>query len=932
MFLRRDIVDAASGADDPVPFAAEQSWAYTVLGSPIGATNIVVAQNGARTEILLDTGSYVRTWIALATGASHSDYEQVFVSAYMESPIRQIAVGDIVGDQANEVIVLLENSRILIYDLATKRVLSTFVAPLSYSEGLAIADVDGDGANEMVVCGYPSVLVLAADGTTEWTVAGITAMDLTIAQMDTDLALEIALTGGPVIDTATHEVQWTAPTASGLFVRSADIDNDGISELLVGQDTAVRAFDVDEQHEKWNIQFSLSSISALYVANVDSDPTPEILVGHSQSNAVTAYDPVTLAVDGSIEGSQGGVSSIGVGDPDGQGRIDVIWSNGGFDSGPDHFFVADWDTKAIEWTSLDLTGPMVGPDLGDLDGDGRQELVVVTRDSDSNYGSGRILVFDARSHRLRGVSDELFGGDSYEGIHALRLRDVDADGRQEILVAGSHFYDGGIAVFKFNADDTFTVVWALSPEPTLETFCSIDAADVDGDGAIEIIAGTEPSCSCAGTELYVYGYASGHQEWRSGQLGNGAISGLALADVDLDGVLEIVAMRRWNETDIIDGASKAVEMTLLEPFTALRIRPSDAGPVMVFGTESGQLVTYARSSVPGPRYAETSRRTVVPGQVDGVTYDAQGRTWIGSAGRLYLIDSSGATLWTSPQYPLANAYDDIGTNTVFLPGSRTLFTAGATSVVEFSSGTGFGTSGPGVYASAQGAWFLKNTASPGPGDVVFTYGPGGTGVVPLVGDWNGDGTETAGIYDVASGFFFLKNSNTPGAADLVYGFGPPGVGWIPIAGDWNGDGTDTVGLYNPVTSVFFLRNSHAPGPADTVYSFGPPGSEWSPVTGDFDGDGVDTVGLFDPVASFFFLKNSHVPGAADGLVGFGAAGSGWTPLIGDWDGDGIDTIGLRDPATGAFFLRNSNTPGAADVVFGYGPASARPLTGDWDGL
>jgi hypothetical protein len=55
---------------------------------------------------------------------------------------------------------------------------------------------------------------------------------------------------------------------------------------------------------------------------------------------------------------------------------------------------------------------------------------------------------------------------------------------------------------------------------------------------------------------------------------------------------------------------------------------------------------------------------------------------------------------------------------------------------------------------------------------------------PVVGDWDGNGTTTIGVFDPSIGNFYLRNSNSAGVADLSIFFG--GSGDIPIAGDWDG--------------------------------------------------------------------------------------------------------------------------------------------------
>ena len=230
--------------------------------------------------------------------------------------------------------------------------------------------------------------------------------------------------------------------------------------------------------------------------------------------------------------------------------------------------------------------------------------------------------------------------------------------------------------------------------------------------------------------------------------------------------------------------------------------------------------------------------------------------------------------------------------------------------------------------SSEGAWFLRDSNTPGPADLTFSYGPAGVAWPPLAGDWNGDGVDTPGLFDPVNSAFFLRNACSPGPADLVVGFGPPGSQWQPVAGDWNGDGVDTIGLYDPGSGAFFLKNGNSPGGADVVFAYGPAGSGWRALSGDWDGDGRDSVGLYNPANGFFFLKNANAPGAADLVFGFGPSAA--TPLTGDWNGDGRDTIGVYLPSTGSWFLRDSNSAGAADTVFGYGPPGATPVVGYWE--
>jgi hypothetical protein len=239
-----------------------------------------------------------------------------------------------------------------------------------------------------------------------------------------------------------------------------------------------------------------------------------------------------------------------------------------------------------------------------------------------------------------------------------------------------------------------------------------------------------------------------------------------------------------------------------------------------------------------------------------------------------------------------------------------------------------------LFRPAGSTFYLRNSNTTGPADLVFQYGTTNSGWVPLAGDWNGDGIVTSGLFDRTTSTFHLRNSNTAGVDNIVFKFGSSGTTWTPLAGDWDGNRTTTVGFYRPETGQFFLRNHNSPGIAEVSFNFGPANAGWLPIVGDWNGDGRQTVALFRPSTSTFYLRNSNTSGIADLTFNFGPANAGWLPIAGDWNGDLIFGVGLYRPATSTFYLRNLLTSGIADLTFNYGPAGAgwKPLVGQWDGL
>ena len=227
----------------------------------------------------------------------------------------------------------------------------------------------------------------------------------------------------------------------------------------------------------------------------------------------------------------------------------------------------------------------------------------------------------------------------------------------------------------------------------------------------------------------------------------------------------------------------------------------------------------------------------------------------------------------------------------------------------------------GLYRPSGSAFILSNSNTAAQADVVVPFG--GTGDLPVVGDWDGNGSWTIGLYRPSNNTFYLRNSNTYGNADLTIPFGAPGD--IPVVGDWDGNGTTTIGVYRPSIGTFYLRNTNSIGPVDVTISYGSSGD--IPVIGDWDGNGTATIGVYRPSDSFFYLRNSNTGGPADVSVALG--GTGDIPKVGDWDGNGTVTIGVYRPSDTTFYLRNSNTYGAPDLITPFGASGDQPLSGGW---
>lgn len=610
-------------------------WAYPFFLNGIGATDLLVANNRGRMEIYAGGGppafgsNYF--WHALAYDPAANSYTPEFVSPTYGSPIIRIAIGDVAGDSRKEIVVALSNGGIMVYDLATKNRLLSFPTVDSLA-AMTVANMDATGGDEIVVC-TSSNLYVYASGVLSWSVpVAAGASDFAVGQMDSDPAVEIALTSGEIVDAGSHTIQWNKGSAFGRILECADIDGDSKDELIAAEAWYfVWAYDVDTQLPKWSSPVA-ADIGALHVTDIDGDATCEVLIGDGQWGDVYAIDSVSLKREWAIANPESGVTDIAVGDVDGDGTAEVVWGCGSGSTGPDVMCVGNWQSKTIKWQSVCLDGPFVGPEIGDLDGDGADEVVAASWESDSGYGSGRILVFDALTMRLRAMSGKIVTDDAWTGLHDLKLRDVDSDGRPEILIAADDVYDGVIEIYDFGADNSFKMQWTNTVRQTGSPFYAVEALDVDGDGQIEILAGGGRQHTGAdGVFLYVYNYGTRAEEWRSFQLGAywSNLGGIAVSNLDSDPAQEIVAMVKGGSAYVFDGTSHAPEGIIAGNFTTVEA----VGNTLLFGDTGGYIDQYLWSDT---AYTRTYHSHLGSASIDGMTVDSMNpfSLWVGSNGVL----------------------------------------------------------------------------------------------------------------------------------------------------------------------------------------------------------------------------------------------------------------------------------------------------------
>jgi hypothetical protein len=620
-------------------------WNWFAFGTGIGASKISVSRRGLVSEIILGGGGSGfggdRYWFILAHDRRRGVYEQAFVSPVVASgvTIERIAVGDLGGQAGAEIVVGDSTGAIEVWHQASRTRIRRFQTQTNGVQAIALADVDGDKTTEIVVTSTNSLLVYAPDGTLEWSLASVGGDDVVVAQMDNDLPLEIATADGNIVDAGTRKVQWYWSKGFGIDLEAADIDNDGMDELIGALAwNYIWAYDVDRQLPKWSLaSFNQSSIKAV---DIDNDKVIELIVGEAQWGSMTAYDTVTLAKEWAIKNPEHGTTDVHFGDVDQDGTVEILWGAGWSSTGADVFYVADWKTQSIEWKSDHLEGPFRGPVVGDVDGDRLPDLVTVCNKSSTGSGGGRILVFDGVTLQLRAMSQGVGTSGTWSGTHEVELVNLDGDAALEIVVATSSTYDGIIEAYDFDGS-TFKRIWR-NPSPFPDgPFRQVEVADVDGDKNLEVVG-------AADDYFYVYDWTKGTQEWRSPVFIANNIPGLEIANTDNDPSLEILALGSDGFLYVFDGTTHQLDAVIQGSFTAVRTYNVGTYDLILLGDKNGRLWAYNYDAKSG-KYQSPGGAHVAFAPIDGFTIYPP-VTWFLGAGEKLILFVGSLRIWESTRY------------------------------------------------------------------------------------------------------------------------------------------------------------------------------------------------------------------------------------------------------------------------------------------
>ena len=386
--------------------------------------------------------------------------------------------------------------------------------------------------------------LLAASDTVTITATFTEAMNPAPRISITGVVTNVTMSGGGTVSFTASDIATSADGAQSVF--TADMDGDGDMDIIsasFNDDTIAWYENNGAADPTWtaaDIVTTADGAMSVFAADMDGDGDMDIISASYNDDTIAWYenngasDPSFTAAD--IATDKDGPTSVFAADMDGDGDMDIISASMNDDT------IAWYENNGASdpsWTAADIATNADGARsvyAADMDGDGDMDIVSAS-------------VFDDTIawYENNGAADPSWTkaviATSADGPPSVYAADMDGDGDMDIVSASSN--DNTIAWYENNNGDGSS--WTATDIATnADAASSVYAVDLDGDGDMDIVSGSQLDDTIAWYE----NNGAADPSWTAAVIATSADAALSVfaADMDGDGDMDIVSASADDDT------------------------------------------------------------------------------------------------------------------------------------------------------------------------------------------------------------------------------------------------------------------------------------------------------------------------------------------------------------------------------------------------